>query len=107
MRTLRLVLLAVFGFVFFAQAQAAVTRPIPLAAKRAVMTFSGGSSVEFAGGVRMLSPGAQIRDVSNRIVLPGAMSGVYTVRVQVDNNGQVHRVWILTPEELAAPDPKQ
>ena len=106
-RTLRLVLLAVFGCVFFSQALAAVTRPIPLAAKRVVMAFSGGNSVEFAGGVRTLSPGAQIRDVHNRIVLPGAMSGVYTVRALIDNNEQVHRVWILTPEELAAPDPKQ
>ena len=106
-RALRLALFAVFGCVLFQHLSAAVTRPIPIAAKRVVMGFSGGNTVEFANGVRTLSPGAQIRDVNNRIVLPGAVSGVYTVRALIDNNGQVHRVWILTPEELAAPDPTQ
>lgn len=106
MRALRFVLLALSGSIFFQHGLAAITRPIPPAAKRVVMSFSGGSSVEFGNHVLTLSPGAQIRDQSNRIVLPGAVSGQYVVRVLVDNNGQVHRVWILTPEERAMPNPK-
>ena len=71
------------------------------------MVFSGSAQVSVGGDARLLSPGAQIRDTSNRIVLHSYIKGEYTVRALIDNNGQVHRVWILTPEEIAVPDPKQ
>ncbi|MBR0568286.1 hypothetical protein J5J83_19370 [Azoarcus sp. L1K30] len=82
-------------------------RPIPGAAKKVEMTFVGGMQVAVGDSVRTLSPGAQIRDTSNRIVLPSYVSGKYIVRALTDNYGQIHRVWILTPEEIAVPDPKQ
>jgi len=55
--------------------------------------------VEIDGAAQQLAPGAQIRDASNRIILPIAIPSGTRVKYLVDANGQVHRVWILTPEE--------
>ena len=55
--------------------------------------------VEIDGAAQQLAPGAQIRDASNRIILPIAIPSGTLVKYLVDANGQVHRVWILTPEE--------
>lgn len=71
------------------------------------MTFAVPGAVQVKSSTLRLSPGAQIRDTSNRIVLPSHISGEYTVRMLLDKGGQVHRVWILTPEEAAAPMPRR
>ena len=55
--------------------------------------------VEIDGAAQQLAPGAQIRDASNRIILPIAIPSGTLVKYLVDANGQVQRVWILTPEE--------
>ena len=55
--------------------------------------------VEIDGAAQQLAPGAQIRDASNRIILPIAIPSGTRVKYLVDANGQVHRVWILTSEE--------
>jgi hypothetical protein len=53
-------------------------------------------------GARLqLSAGAQIRDASNRIVVPTQLPPDSVVCYVLDGMGQVHRVWILTPEEAA------
>jgi len=52
-----------------------------------------------------LAPGAQIRDIHNRLVLPTAVAQPTVVKYQVDALGQVARVWILTAEEAAASAP--
>ncbi len=85
---------------------AALPRPIPDEAPRVRMTFSTAGMVQVKGSTLYLSPGAQIRDTSNRIVLPSHLQGQHTVRMLLDRNDQVHRVWLLTPEEAAAPLPK-
>ena len=85
---------------------AALPRPIPDDAVKAKMQISPAGLVQVKGDTLRLSPGAQIRDTSNRIVLPSHISGEYTVRMLLDKGGQVHRVWILTPEEALAPLPK-
>ena len=105
-RVLRLALCFLLAGLSFQLALAA-PRPFPAAAKKVDMVFSGSAQVSVGGDARLLSPGAQIRDTSNRIVLHSYIKGEYTVRALIDNNGQVHRVWILTPEEIAVPDPKQ
>ena len=86
---------------------AALPRPIPDDAVKAKMQISPAGLVQVKGDTLRLSPGAQIRDTSNRIVLPSHISGEYTVRMLLDKGGQVHRVWILTPEEAAMPEPKR
>ncbi len=85
---------------------AALPRPIPDAAPRVKMAFTSPGVVQVKDATLRLSPGAQIRDTQNRIVLPSHVSGEHVVRMVVDRNGQVHRVWILTPEEALAPLPK-
>jgi len=49
-----------------------------------------------------LAAGARIHDADNRIVMPSTLSGAFDVLVERDPSGQVGRVWILTPAELAA-----
>ncbi|MCK2096378.1 hypothetical protein [Thauera aromatica] len=84
---------------------AALPRMIPDEAAKVKMRFSPAGLVHIEDRALRLSPGAQIRDTGNRIVLPAYVRGEHTVRVLLDNNGQVHRVWILTPHEAAAPVP--
>ena len=55
--------------------------------------------VEIDGTPQQLAPGAQIRDASNRLILPIAIPSGTRIKYLVDATGQVHRVWILTPEE--------
>jgi hypothetical protein len=81
-------------------------RAFPPEAKKAVVRFPGDGAVVVGGRSTTLSPGAQIRDIHNRIVLSAAVRGEFRGRVLIDRNGQVHRVWMLTPEELALPDPQ-
>ncbi|MFT3760893.1 hypothetical protein [Thauera sp.] len=71
------------------------------------MTFASAGTVLVDDEPAALSPSAQIRNTYNRIVLPSHIRGEYKVRVKFDKHGQVHRVWILTPEEAAVPDPKR
>lgn len=92
---------------------AALPRNIPEAAFLVKMAFAQPGKVQVKGKVNgkdveavlLLSPGAQIRDIHNRIVLPSHIGGEYIVRMLLDNNGQVHRVWVLTPQEVAASAP--
>ncbi|SEF41325.1 hypothetical protein [Nitrosomonas ureae] len=46
-----------------------------------------------------IGPGGQIRGIDNLIILPNAANYVGLVRYQLDIMGNLHRVWILTPEE--------
>jgi hypothetical protein len=76
-----------------------LARPIPLEAARAQMEPPGNGQVALDGTVYALSPGAQIRDSRNRIVLPLAVQQPATVRYLTDATGAVHRIWILGPGE--------
>lgn len=115
LRALRLLLLMmVIAPLAGGSAFASVLREIPANAARMVMIFAGSNAVTIkadsffkSNTVLKLSAGSQIRDTDNRIVLPSYVAGEFKVRAQLDNNGQIHRVWILTPAEIAAPDPKQ
>jgi hypothetical protein len=55
--------------------------------------------VEIDGAPQQLAPGAQIRDASNRLIVPTAIPPGTLVKYLVDAAGQVQKVWILTPEE--------
>lgn len=81
-----------------AQAQ---LRAIPGEAKRGEIRHVQDMIVSIDGARQRLAPGAQIRDPDNRIVLPAALPAGAPVRYLVDAQGQVHRVWILTPAEAA------
>jgi hypothetical protein len=94
MRTL-VVLIALL----FAASAAAQLRTIPADAKRAQMSFVSENRVELNGRPAQLSPGAQIRDPLNRIIMPATLPPRSAVSYQLDAAGLVHRVWILSPAE--------
>jgi len=74
-------------------------RSIPKDARAGEIRHLQGMVVEIDGVPKRLAPGAQIRDASNRIILPTAVRPGTRVKYLVDAAGRVQRVWILTPKE--------
>ena len=90
-----------------APAAHAQLRTVPADAKPATLRHLQDMIVELDGKPARLSPGAQIRDRYNRLVLPTSLADKVVVKYLTDATGMVHRVWILTPEEVAEiPKPK-
>ena len=50
----------------------------------------------------IMAAGGQIRGVDNLIILPSVANYIGIVRYQLDIMGNLHRVWILTPDEVKA-----
>ena len=87
-----------------------IGRNVPPAAKRGEMGAPVGEAVSISGRLLRLSPATQIRNQQNLIVMPETlrgMAGTVTVRYLLDLQGNLARIWILTPQEIATPDPKQ
>lgn len=82
-----------------------VFRMIPVDAPKAEMYPPQGGFVLLDGTAMPMSVGAQIRDQTNRIVMPATLSEKYLVRFKVDPAGNVSQVWILTAEERELPAP--
>ncbi len=76
-------------------------RTIPMEAVLGELRHLEAMVVEIDGKPRSLSPGAQIRDPDNRLVIPASLMEKSKVRYLVDPQGQVHRVWILSAAERA------
>ncbi|MBC7803662.1 MAG: hypothetical protein H7Y16_07275 [Candidatus Parcubacteria bacterium] len=95
------------GLAFAAGAAQAQFRVIPAEAKRATLKHVEGMTVELSGKRTQLAAGAQIRDGRNMIVVPTAVPPDVLVKYMPDSQGQVSRIWILSPQEAAAPDPKK
>ena len=100
-RTLVVVLLALPGFAF------AQFRTIPADAKRGEIRSLGQMDVAINGKPMRLAPGAQVRDASNMIVLPTTLPAGAKVKYLLDPQNLVYRVWILSPQEIARPDPSR
>jgi len=83
---------------------AAQLRTVPSGADRGVLSHVSGMMFELNGERIQMGSGAQIRDASNRIILPGMLPPESLVKYTLDHEGHIHRVWILTPEEAARPD---
>jgi hypothetical protein len=97
------IFLAVTAFAGFCAVASAQLRSIPEDAKRAQMRHIQDMLIELDGAQQRLAPGAQIRDTSNRVIVPTAIPEGAQVKYRLDAQGQVHQVWILTPEETARP----
>ncbi len=91
-------------FILAAGAAEAQLRSIPADAKRATMSHVEGMTVELDGKRVTLAAGAQIRDGRNMIVVPSMVPKGILVKYQLDTQGQVGRVWILSPQEAAQRD---
>jgi hypothetical protein len=81
-------------------------RTIPKDAKRGEIRSLGNMDVAIDGKKMRLSPGAQIRDTGNMVMLPTALPADAKVKYLLDAQNMVHRVWILSPQEIAQPDTK-
>jgi len=101
------ILLVTAILAFAASPALAQLRTIPADAKRATMSHVQGMTVELDGKRTELAAGAQIRNAGNMIVLPTALPAGSRVKYTLDLNGQVWRIWILSPQEAAQPDPKK
>ena len=101
------ILLATVLFSFTAFAAQAQLRTIPAEAKRANLSHVQGMTVEIDGKQTVLAAGAQIRDANNMIVLPTALPAGVLVKIKPDMQGQPWRIWILSPQEAAQPDPRK
>ena len=80
---------------------AAQLRTIPKDAQLAEIRHVQANIITLNGHQVQLAPGAQIRDTSNRIVMPVAVPAGVLVRYRLNDNGQVRDVWILSREEAA------
>ncbi len=96
---------AAIAALLMATAAHAQMRSIPAEARRAELRHLQEMVVELNGTPVRLAAAAQIRDQSNRIVLPASLTETSLVRYLTDPQGQVTRIWILTPAEAAQPDP--
>jgi hypothetical protein len=76
-------------------------RTIPDDARRGEMRHLQDMMVEIDGTMLRLAPGAQIRDASNRVIVPTAVPARAPVKYLYNGEGLVRQVWILTPEEAA------
>jgi hypothetical protein len=85
-------------------AAVAQVRQIPDFAKRGNIVHIQGTIVEIDGQLMRLSAGAQARSRDNLIIVPMSLPRGALVKYTLDGAGQIHRVWVLTPEEAAAPD---
>ena len=69
-------------------------RTIPEDAKKGVMWPPWGRQVRINDSIYMLAPGATIRDMNNRRVLPNTIRNPKKIRYTVDQYGHVKRIWI-------------
>ena len=69
-------------------------RTIPEDAKKGVMWPPQGRKIRINDTIMTLAPGATIRDMNNRMVLPGSVRRPKKIRYTVDMYGLVRRIWI-------------
>jgi hypothetical protein len=106
-RTLKLLPAAALALILGASAVCAQLRSIPAEAKRGLIRHLQEMTVEINGRPMLLAAGAQIRDATNLIVLPAAVPARSLVKYTLDAQGRLGRVWILTAEEAAQPEPRR
>jgi hypothetical protein len=82
----------------------AQARAIPADAKRAFIRHVQEARVTVNGKPMQLAPGATIRNAQDLLTVPVSIprDGAWA-EYTMDGNGQISRVWLLTPEELKRP----
>ena len=82
------------------------TPPIPANSHRGVIRHIAEMAVAVDDKRAQLAAGAQIRNQQNLIIVPMSIppSGAWADFI-VNTDGQISRVWLLTPAELAQPKP--
>ena len=84
-------------------------RTLPADTERGVIRPLQDMVVSIDGRPMQLAPGASIRGPDNLIIVPSALpADGARAEYLVDANGQVSKVWLVTPEEAARErQPKQ
>lgn len=86
----------------------AFERPFPQNAKRGTLSVKDYPSIEMNGKERRLSVGAWIKNANNTIDMPITLRGrEFTVNYTENMQGEIDRVWILSPEEAKKPAPSK
>ncbi len=82
-----------------------VIRSLPEETRKGILTSYDFGQAVIDGKSLPLSPGAQIRNELNMIVMPSMMiRGPVKVRYQIDFAGYVYRVWVLSAAEASLPE---
>ena len=81
--------------------------PIPQDSKRGYIRHVQEMAVTVDDKAMQLAAGAIIRDQQNLIIVPVTIprEGAWAA-YNLDRDGQIFRVWLLTPDELARPRPE-
>ena len=80
-------------------------RTIPKDAKRGELTHVTQNIVSVDGQTMRLAPGALIYAQNNLTIVPSEVPRNSLVEYVLDRNGELFKVWILTPAEAARPNP--
>jgi len=81
---------------------AAQIRTLPVDAERGFIRHIEGNVVSMNGKQMRLAPGASIRTPENLIIVPTSLPPQGALAdYQLDRDGQIFRVWLLTREEAA------
>ena len=99
---------ALLPVLFGAVAVLAQTRPSPIPedSRRGYIRHVEEMAVTVDDKAMQLAAGAIIRDRQNLIIVPVTIprEGAWAA-YNLDREGQIFRVWLLTPDELARPSP--
>lgn len=86
----------------------ALDRLFPPQTKRGEMSGVDYPAVKIDGAERRLSAGAWIKNENNTIDMPVTLRGrQFIVNYTETQQGEINRVWILSPAEASVPLPKQ
>ena len=81
-------------------------RLFPDNALRGVMVVTAPPDITMNGKPERLSPGSRIRNTQNQLLMSASLVGQeLVVNYTRESLGQVHDVWILTPDEAAEKRP--
>jgi hypothetical protein len=98
--------LALLPTLLWTAAALAQTRPVPIPedSARGYLRHVKETAVTVDGKPMQLAAGATVRDQRNLIIVPLSIprEGAWANYI-LDPSGQIFRVWLLTPEELARP----
>lgn len=81
-------------------APAYAQRSFPAGVKPATLSDITFPNVTIDGNVYRLAAGARIYDGNNRMVLPNAAPKTGKVLFKLDGQGNLSKLWILTPDEI-------
>ncbi|AIY43281.1 putative GTPase [Collimonas arenae] len=100
MRPIRLLILFLLATLAFSAM--AIERDFPATTLRGNMTITDYPNVTMNGNVLRLSPGSRIWNTQQLTQIPSSLgSDTYRVNYTVDMQGDIDRVWILSPDEAS------